>query len=255
MGIAEREEEEIRRSAVEAARRPQVVTADFAKLARYADPPQDTAFPLEYSFHLLHQNCMDLTVLDFGCGVGEDAIPLAKSGVDVIGLDISPELIEHARRRAQAYGVNARFIVGSAYQTGLPSASIDIVFAIAIFHHLDLPVVKEELCRILKPNGILIVQEPVRDSKWMGSLRSLVPAGEISAFEKPLTRRELDMLSEGFVCDSVRRFRLPFVAIAERLSPSLTRLAYRMDRPLLRSFTSLQHFATVEVRRLTRSIP
>src|SRR5262245_17128181 len=68
-----------------------------------------------------------------GVGAGEDLIPIATTGVDVIGLDISPELIEHARKRAETYRVSARFVVGSAYNTGLAPASVDIVFAMAIF--------------------------------------------------------------------------------------------------------------------------
>lgn len=192
------------------------------------------------------------SVLDYGCGIGEDLVPIAKTGADVIGLDISPELIELARKRADAFGVKARFIVGSAYETGLPSQSIDIVFAIAIFHHLELDAAKKELLRILKPGGVLILQEPVRDSKWMARLRSFFPVSEeVSAFEYPLTRGQLDSLSEGFHCEGSRRFRLPFVAIAERVSKQLIRPSYAWDSRILKSFPRLRHFATVEVRKLS----
>ena len=251
----EQEQEEIRRSAVEAERRSQVINVNLVNLKRYANPPADTPFPLEYSFHLLHDSLRSMpnaSVLDYGCGVGEDLVPIAKAGVDVIGLDISPELIELARKRAEAYGVKARFIVGSAYDTGLPSQSIDIVFAMAIFHHLELAEAKRELLRVLRPGGVLILQEPVRDSKWMAHLRSFFPVSEeVSAFESPLTRGQLDSFSEGFHCDAVRRFRLPFVAVAERVSRRPNRSVYTWDSRMLHSFRRLSHFASVEVRRLS----
>jgi len=253
--FAEQEKDEMARSAVEAARRTEAIVADPAILRRYRNPPRDTPFGLEYAFHLFSKidKKPPVTILDYGCGAGENTIPLAAHGGRVIGMDISPELVTIARKRAEAYQLDAEFIVGSAYDTGLASASVDIVFAIAIFHHLDLEAARKELCRILKPDGVIIVTEPVRDSKWYGRLRSLLPEREeISAFERPLTRGELDFLSEGFQCDSIRRFRLPFVAIVDRVSPRLVRPAFVVDRWLLKSFPFLAHFASSEVRRLTR---
>jgi SAM-dependent methyltransferase len=253
LSFTEEEKAEIERSAIEAARRTEPIAMDRAQLARYADPPRDTPFPLEYAFHLLG-DVRGRTILDYGCGAGEDLVHIAARGADVVGLDISPELVDLARKRADAYNVKARYIVGSGYQTGLPSASVDIVFAIAIFHHLDLAAAKEELCRILRPAGVIIVQEPVRDSKLITWLLSVIPyrRDEISPFERPLTRVQLDRISEGFSCKSIRRFRLPFVPVAQRISSRLVRSAYVMDAWLLRTFPFLAHFATVEVRKLTR---
>jgi SAM-dependent methyltransferase len=253
LSFTKEEEAEIERSAIEAARRTEPIAMDSVQLARYADPPRDTPFPLEYAFHLLG-DVRGLTVLDYGCGAGEDLVHLAARGADVVGLDISPELVDLARRRADAYHVEARYIIGSGYQTGLPPASVDIVFAIAIFHHLDLAAAREELGRILKASGIMIVQEPVRDSKLTSWLLRVIPyqRDEISPFERPLTSAQLDQISEGFKCESIRRFRLPFVSVARRISPRLARFAYPVDAWLLRTFPSLGHFATVEVRKLTR---
>jgi len=186
VSFTDEEKAEIERSAVDAARRTEPIVMDRSQLARYADPPADTIFPLEYAFHLLGP-VHGKTILDYGCGAGEDLVFLAARGGDVIGLDISPELIELARKRAEVYNVNARFIVGSGYETGLPTASVDIIFAIAIFHHLDLDAAKKELCRVLRPNGVIILKEPVRDSAWLSSLLSAIPydKGDISPFEKP----------------------------------------------------------------------
>ena len=45
----------------------------------------------------------------------------------------------------------------------MPDASVDVVFGIAILHHLDLPQAAREVWRILKPGGRAIFQEPVRN--------------------------------------------------------------------------------------------
>src|SRR5260221_9634515 len=48
-----------------------------------------------------------MRVLDVACGTGNLAIPAAKTGADVTGIDIAPNLIEQAQARAAAEGLNA----------------------------------------------------------------------------------------------------------------------------------------------------
>jgi SAM-dependent methyltransferase len=79
---------------------------------------------LEYAFHLLG-DIRGKTILDLGCGKGENLIPLAKRGGNVIGIDISPELVRLAEARIRSSGVKADVAVGSAYETGLPDESVD----------------------------------------------------------------------------------------------------------------------------------
>jgi ubiquinone/menaquinone biosynthesis C-methylase UbiE len=56
-----------------------------------------------------------LTVLDLGCGDGTTALPAAKLGADVTGVDIARNLVEAGNKRAQAAGLtNCRFQVGDA---------------------------------------------------------------------------------------------------------------------------------------------
>src|SRR6266705_145140 len=56
-----------------------------------------------------------LKVLDVGCGDGTTAIPEAKRGADVLGVDIASNLVDAANRRARAMGLkNARFQQGDA---------------------------------------------------------------------------------------------------------------------------------------------
>ena len=52
-------------------------------------------------------------VLDVGCGYGRIAVPLARAGFAVTGLDVSPNLLRAARREAASHGVAVRLDLGS----------------------------------------------------------------------------------------------------------------------------------------------
>jgi ubiquinone/menaquinone biosynthesis C-methylase UbiE len=73
----------------------------------------------------------------------------------VWALDISEDLIRLAQRRLAVNGRagTAQFIVASAHELPFPDASIDVVFGIAILHHLDLKLVSREVLRVLRPGG------------------------------------------------------------------------------------------------------
>ena len=67
--------------------------------------------------------------LDLGTGTGSLALGFAMRGLDVIGLDIAPELLAVARKSAAEGDLSARFIEGRAEATGLEDASVDLVSA------------------------------------------------------------------------------------------------------------------------------
>jgi SAM-dependent methyltransferase len=131
--LSERDRAEVLRSAEEA-RKVVVEPIDLDELERYGDPPADTPYPLEYAFHLLG-DIRGRTVLDFGCGTGENIVPLALRGAHVIGLDVSPDLVSLARQRLDGAGLSADLRVASAYATGLPDRSVDVIFSISLIHH------------------------------------------------------------------------------------------------------------------------
>jgi 2-polyprenyl-3-methyl-5-hydroxy-6-metoxy-1,4-benzoquinol methylase len=101
--LSERERVEVERSAAEA-RTTMLVQTD---VDRYLNPPADTPHGLEYAFYL-QGDAREKTVLDFGCGSGENLIPLRRRGANVIGIDISPDLIQLAQQRVDAAGVKVR---------------------------------------------------------------------------------------------------------------------------------------------------
>jgi len=92
----QREQNEIERSAAEARK----IVLRPIEINRYINPPPGTAYCLEYAYNLVG-DVRGKTVLDFGCGTGENVIILARRGAHVVGIDISPDLIDLAKRKRQ----------------------------------------------------------------------------------------------------------------------------------------------------------
>ena len=107
-------------------------------------------------------------LIDLGCGGGHMAGLLKASGVEeVVGLDASPYLLQHA---AQTYP-GVRWVHGMAERTGMPDASFDGASVCFLLHEvppLYLRQILAELRRILRPGGRLAVLEPSR-VQWVNS--------------------------------------------------------------------------------------
>jgi SAM-dependent methyltransferase len=101
-------------------------------------------------------------VLDAGCGVGYGTAILAGAGAArAVGIDISPEAIEHAHDR---YGEAGGFVVGDLQ--ALPFADDTFAAAVcfeAIEHVADPSRALDELRRVLRPDGLLLISSPNRD--------------------------------------------------------------------------------------------
>jgi SAM-dependent methyltransferase len=95
-------------------------------------------------------------LLDVGCGAGQSAIPAARNGLKVVGVDIAENLIEHANQRARSEGLDAQFHVGDAEDLPCESDSFDVVITMigAMFAPRPERVVAE-IARVLRPGGKL----------------------------------------------------------------------------------------------------
>src|SRR5438093_3496833 len=101
-----------------------------------------------------------LEVLDLGCGDGTTAVPAARLGANVLGVDIASNLVEAGNARAQSLGLtNCRFQEGDASDLReLEDDGFDLVISIfgAMFAPKPLDVAKE-LVRVTRPGGRIVM--------------------------------------------------------------------------------------------------
>jgi len=101
-----------------------------------------------------------LKVLDVGCGDGTTAIPEAKRGADVLGVDIAGNLVDAGNRRAREMGLtNVRFQQGDACDLAeVPDTSFDLVVSVfgAMFAPKPVDVAKA-MVRVTKPGGRIVM--------------------------------------------------------------------------------------------------
>jgi SAM-dependent methyltransferase len=97
-----------------------------------------------------------MRVLDVACGTGNTALPAARTGAVVTGVDIAPNLVEQARENATREGVNAQFDEGDAEALPYDDASFDVV--VTMFGAMFAPrpeLVAAELKRVCRPGGVI----------------------------------------------------------------------------------------------------
>ena len=101
-----------------------------------------------------------LKVLDLGCGDGTTALPAARLGADVLGVDIARNLVDAGNRRAKAEGLtNCKFQEGDATNLHeLKDGSFDLVMSIfgAMFAPKPFDVAKE-MVRVTRPGGRIVM--------------------------------------------------------------------------------------------------
>ena len=125
--------------------------------------------------------------LDAACGTGRFAEFLAKRGHRVIGVDSSPDMLAHARRRVP----DGEFYVGDLDRLPLADDSVDVVVcSLALVHVPDLQPVLAEFARVLRPGGDLVISDIHHEHVTRGSvIKARGPAGEpgiVATYRHPL---------------------------------------------------------------------
>ena len=100
-------------------------------------------------------------ILDVGCGSGADAIFLARRGVRVTGIDVSPAMTGYLRSRATDLGLdNVEPITATAIDLPLPDRSASVIVSNYVYHHLndaDKQQGLAEAFRVLQPGGRIVI--------------------------------------------------------------------------------------------------
>ena len=114
------------------------------------------------------------SVIDIGCGEGYGPSILARRARKVLGVDIAPEVVAHARKLYPAE--NLSFRVMDVNRLEVPPQSFDLAVSLQVVEHLaDVSGYFAELARVLAPEGVALLSTPNRLTISPGSNRPINP--------------------------------------------------------------------------------
>jgi SAM-dependent methyltransferase len=175
-------------------------------------------------------------VIDFGCGEGVEAVEMALAGAErVTGVDITQVMLERARARAKAAGVEQR--CRFCTETG---ETADVITSIDAFEHFGQPdAVLDAMYRLLKPGGRLIASfGPTWYHPLGGHLFSVFPWAHLIFTEDALIAWRSD-----FKTDGATKF--------EECAGGLNRMSIRrFERMAVRSAFEVEKIEAVPIRKL-----
>lgn len=113
-----------------------------------------------HRYHFASRWCAGKRVLDVACGEGYGTALLARRAAHVTGIDISAEAIAHARGRYASLA-NAEFMEASCTALPLADACVDVAVSFETIEHIAAQAeFIDELARVLKPGGVLVLSCP-----------------------------------------------------------------------------------------------
>lgn len=158
-----------------------------------------------------------LKVLDLGCGDGNTALPIARLGADVLGVDISRNLVAAATDRAAQEGLPCRFQEGDACDLReLDARSFDLVVSIfgAMFAPKPFDVAKE-MVRVTKPGGRVVMGNWIPNDPTLVAqilkISSAYSPPPPEGFISPMTWGLEDNVIERFTAAGAQKGNIAFV--------------------------------------------
>lgn len=181
-------------------------------------------------------NIFGMKVLDLGCGDGTTALPEARRGADVLGVDISRNLVEAGNRRAQAAGLtNCRFQQGDATNlSDLADRHFDVVVSIfgAMFAPKPFDVAKE-MVRVTKQGGRVVMGNWIpNDPTFVAQILKISSAYSPpppDGFISPMTWGIESHVIERFTAAGVPKEKISFVKDTYVFNAPMTPAAYVAD--------------------------
>jgi 2-polyprenyl-3-methyl-5-hydroxy-6-metoxy-1,4-benzoquinol methylase len=121
----------------------------------------DVASLLSAITSLLGRNIAITAALDFGCGAGRLTLPLARRATRVVGCDIAPTILVHAREKARNEGIENVTFIECSELAHVADGTFDFVCSLLVLQHIraaaGYPIIRE-LLRLLAPGGIAALQ-------------------------------------------------------------------------------------------------
>jgi cyclopropane fatty-acyl-phospholipid synthase-like methyltransferase len=132
----------------------------FDEAYREGLPPWDVGRAQPELVRLVEAGRITGRVIDIGCGTGENALYFAKAGLDVVGVDGSPEAIRQARDKARQRDVSIRFDIADVLDLHAYRQSFDTATDSGVFHVFDdddRPRYEHSVRDVLRPGGYLFL--------------------------------------------------------------------------------------------------
>jgi len=164
------------------------------------------------------------SILDLACGYGRISFPLLSLRYNVSGIDISPNLINDAKKMAKEENVNVDFKVGDMRELPYSSESFDKVICLwSSFNHLlteeDQLKAVNEIYRTLKNGGLAIIELPNGESKWAKKnikLHGRIVPDEINSLKLNNYIHDRQTLREVCKKSNFKRYEVSFANIGGR---------------------------------------
>jgi SAM-dependent methyltransferase len=168
--------------------------------ASYLDGPApwDLGRPQPAIVRLADDGAFSGSVLDAGCGTGENALYIASRGLHVLGVDVAPTALSIAREKAAARGMDAEFADCDALHLDRLGRAFDTVLDCGLFHSFDTGERRDyvaSLASVTRPGGTL-------------QLLCFSDADEESRGPHPVSREELRAAFRGWRIVSIRAERI-----------------------------------------------
>jgi ubiquinone/menaquinone biosynthesis C-methylase UbiE len=142
-------------------------------------------------------------VLDFGCGSGNVTQKLLTLGARVTAADVSPEFLRMIRQAFPGRSAVRLLRLNGRDLDGIPDGSFDMVTAYSVLHHVpDYLLAVAELCRVIRPGGVLYIDHEAAPSVWVSDEQLEEYRAAIAAHEVASLRRFVD---PSYIRKQVRR--------------------------------------------------
>lgn len=206
----------------------------------------------------------NVTLLDFGCGPGDNSLRFSSAGFKVSGFDISEENIKNCNKLFELNKSTGNFLVSPAESLPFKDSEFDVVIGIDILHHVDINESMKELKRVLKDNAIAIFREPVevplldkiRNTKLVKYFfpNEMSLENHITEDERKLNGEDFKIILKHFPKTTVERSLIlsrfdKFIRTSERKDASfLEKLDYRITK-IIPQWGELGGAAVIKIRK------
>ena len=167
----------------------------------------------------------NLSVLDVCTGTGRGVLPIAESGCNIVGIDLSSEMLEVANRKIQKLNIhNISLHKMDAAKLGFPDEHFDIAMSSFALHEMDYQLINQvlkETNRVLRPGGKLYLVEFEQDTNpWIQFIfniytRSCYPPSVQEFFRYDWAQV---LCHAGFQLDGIEKYRVSKLICASKNS-------------------------------------